>query len=59
MGAWINRGNDSEETAELPMMTEWSSVVIDTAATGKDISHLVPYREWAKREKENEGKEKR
>lgn len=59
MDTWIDSGKDREETAELPIMTEWSSLVIDTAAAGKDISYLVPYREWAKREKENEGKEKR
>ena len=59
MGTWIDIGKDREETAELPMMTEWSSLVIDTAAAGKDISNLVPYREWAKRNKENEEYEKK
>ena len=59
MGTWIDSGKDREETAELPIMTEWSSLVIDTAAAGKDISNLVPYREWAKRNKENEEYEKK
>ncbi len=59
MDTWIDIGKDREETAELPIMTEWSSVVIDMATAGKDTSYLVPYREWAKRNKENEEYDKK
>lgn len=38
-----------EETNTLPLMTMWSSMVIDAVIRGDSISLLMPYRAWEER----------
>lgn len=46
---------EDPDKPELPVMTEWSSKVIDAVVAGRDISCLTPYRKW----KEGNDEEKR
>ena len=45
---YLRDGDEREdkEIPELPVMTDWSSKVIDAVVAGRDISHLTPYRKW-------------
>lgn len=53
---YLSDGDESEdkEIPELPVMTKWSSMVIDAVVRGEDISCLTPYRKWKGERKDGE-----
>lgn len=57
MEVWLNDKPEPEKP-ELPVMTKWSSEVIDAVVAGRDISYLTPYRKWKEKMDEEEGRER-
>ena len=53
---YLRDGDEGEdkEIPELPVMTKWSSMVIDAVVRGDDISGLTPYRKWKGERKDGE-----